>query len=167
MRWRDIGRTTCSVARTLAAVGDRWTLLVLRDTFLGIRRFEDFHADLGATRHRLADRLRTLVAHGVLERVPYQRRPPRFEYRLTEKGRDLYPVIVSPTRWGGPLGRGHGWPAGRARAPKLRPNDHANARLSRMRRAPVVARDMMARPAPALAKAWRRRPGITRAKENA
>src|SRR5207249_8142736 len=100
MRWQDIGDMTCSVARALSVVGDRWTLLVLRDAFLGVRRFEDFHTDLGTTRHRLADRLRKLVDHGVLERVPYADRPRRFEYRLTEKGRDLYPVVVSLTRWG-------------------------------------------------------------------
>ena len=100
MRWRDIGDLTCSVARALSIVGDRWTLLVLRDAFLGIRRFEDFHADLGTSRHRLADRLRKLTRAGILERVRYQERPVRFEYRLTEKGRDLYPVVVSLTRWG-------------------------------------------------------------------
>jgi len=100
VRWRDIGSLPCSVARTLSVVGDRWTLLVLRDAFLGIRRFEDFQRDLGTTRHRLADRLRTLVHHGILERVRYSERPPRFEYRLTEKGRDLYPAIVALVRWG-------------------------------------------------------------------
>jgi DNA-binding HxlR family transcriptional regulator len=100
MRWSEIGDMTCSVARALSIVGDRWSLLVLRDAFLGLRRFEDFQRDLGTTRHRLADRLKKLVAHGILERVGYQRHPPRFEYRLTEKGRDLYPVIVSLTRWG-------------------------------------------------------------------
>jgi len=100
MRWSQIGNMTCSVARALSVVGDRWTLLVLRDAFLGIRRFEDFQRDLGTTRHRLADRLRTLVHHGIFERVRYQEHPARFEYRLTEKGRDLYPIIVSLTRWG-------------------------------------------------------------------
>src|SRR5262245_26564807 len=100
MRWRDIGDLPCSVARALSIVGDRWTLLVLRDAFLGIRRFEDFQADLGTSRHRLADRLRKLTRAGILERVRYQERPARFEYRLTEKGRDLYPVVVSLTRWG-------------------------------------------------------------------
>src|SRR5262245_54814106 len=99
MRWRDVGDLTCSVARSLSVVGDRWTLLVLRDAFLGARRFEQFGA-VGLTRHRLADRLKRLVAAGVMDRVRYQDRPPRFEYRLTEKGRDLYPIIVSMTRWG-------------------------------------------------------------------
>ena len=81
-------------------LGDRWTLLILRDAFLGTRRFEDFQAQLGATRHLLADRLRKLVAHGVLSRERYCEHPPRFEYRLTEKGRDLYPVIIGLVRWG-------------------------------------------------------------------
>ena len=100
MRWRDIGETTCSVARSLSVVGDRWTLLILREAFLRTRRFEAFQSNLGITRHRLAERLRKLVAHGVLERVRYQETPARYEYKLTEKGRDLYPVIVSLLRWG-------------------------------------------------------------------
>jgi DNA-binding HxlR family transcriptional regulator len=100
MRWRDIGDESCSIARTLSVVGDRWTMLVLREAFLRTRRFEDFQARLGATRHVLADRLQKLVANGILERVQYQQRPPRFEYKLTEKGRDLYPVIVALLGWG-------------------------------------------------------------------
>jgi DNA-binding HxlR family transcriptional regulator len=100
MRWQDIGETPCSVARCLSVVGDRWTLLILREAFLGTRRFEDFRARLGVTRHRLGDRLRKLVEHDIFERVPYQDRPTRFEYRLTEKGRDLHPVIISLMRWG-------------------------------------------------------------------
>ena len=97
MRWADVGDLTCSVARALSVVGDRWTLVVLRDAFLGVRRFDDFRA-VGLTRHRLADRLKRLVAEGVFERVRYQDRPPRYKYRLTEKRRDLYPVIVSLVR---------------------------------------------------------------------
>jgi DNA-binding HxlR family transcriptional regulator len=100
MRWQEIGETRCSIARCLSVVGDRWTLLILREAFLGTRRFEDFQRHLGVTRHRLADRLRRLVKSDVLDRVPYQDRPRRFEYRLTEKGLDLYPVIVSLMRWG-------------------------------------------------------------------
>jgi DNA-binding HxlR family transcriptional regulator len=100
MRWRDIGDERCSIARTLSVIGDRWTMLVLRETFLRTRRFEDFQGHIGATRHVLADRLQKLVEHGILERVQYQDRPPRFEYKLTEKGRDLYPVITSLLGWG-------------------------------------------------------------------
>src|SRR5215470_8959929 len=100
MRWRDVGRLDCTIARTLSVIGDRWTLLVLRDAFLGMRRFDELQADLGISRHRLADRLGKLVRHGVLRRERYQTRPARWEYRLTDKGRDLYDVIVTIAQWG-------------------------------------------------------------------
>lgn len=90
----------CSIERTLALVGDRWTLLILRDVFRGIRRFGDFCADLGIARNILADRLDRLVDHGILERVPYQDRPLRHEYRLTARGRDLSPALIALMRWG-------------------------------------------------------------------
>ena len=90
----------CSIARALEVVGERWTLLVLRDAFSGVRRFEDFQRSLGIARNVLAARLGRLVDEGVLERVPYQSRPERFEYRLTEKGLGLWPVIVGLLRWG-------------------------------------------------------------------
>ena len=90
----------CSVARALEVVGERWTLLVLRDAFLGVRRFEDFQRSLGIARNVLTARLGRLVEEGLLERVPYQSRPERFEYRLTEKGLGLWPVIVGLLRWG-------------------------------------------------------------------
>ena len=100
MRWGELGGERCSVARTVAVLGDRWTLLILRDCFLRIRRFDDFEARLGVTRHILANRLRKLVAAGVLAKVPYQDRPVRNEYRLTPKGLDLYPVLLSLVHWG-------------------------------------------------------------------
>lgn len=100
MRWENLADEPCSLARTLSVVGDRWTLLVLRDCFLGIRRFEAFEQRLGITRHVLADRLRKLVEAGVLAKMPYQERPRREEYRLTDKGRDLYPVVLSLVHWG-------------------------------------------------------------------
>jgi len=100
MRWDEIGGVSCSVARALSVIGDRWTMLVLRDAFLRTRRFEDFQRQLGVTRHLLADRLRKLVEAGILEKVRYQEKPARYEYRLTEKGLDLYPVVVSLLRWG-------------------------------------------------------------------
>lgn len=100
MRWDEIRGMPCSVARTLSVIGDRWTLLVLRDAFLRTRRFEDFQRSLGLTRHVLAGRLRKLVEAGILERVRYQEKPARYEYKLTEKGRDIYPVIVALLRWG-------------------------------------------------------------------
>lgn len=91
---------TCSIAATLELIGDRWTLLILRDAFRGIRRFEALHRDLGIARNLLADRLARLVEHGVLEKVRYQDRPPRSEYRLTEAGRELSPVLVALMHWG-------------------------------------------------------------------
>jgi DNA-binding HxlR family transcriptional regulator len=100
MRWAQLDREACSVARTLAVIGDRWSLLILRDCFLRIRRFEEFEARLGITRHVLADRLRKLVAAGVLARVAYQERPRRYEYRLTEKGLDLNGVLLAMVQWG-------------------------------------------------------------------
>lgn len=100
MRWTDIDKQVCSVARALSVVGERWTLLVLRDAFLGTRRFDQFQHNLGITRHRLSERLGKLVEQGVLVRVPYSERPLRHEYRLTRKGLALYPVLMSLSRWG-------------------------------------------------------------------
>ena len=100
MRWSEIKEEPCSLARTVSVIGDRWTLLILRDCFLGVRRFDDFQARLGVTRHVLADRLNKLVEHEVLARTPYLQHPPRFEYRLTQKGRELHPVIMGLVHWG-------------------------------------------------------------------
>lgn len=100
MRWAEIESVRCSVARTLSVVGDRWTLLVLREAFLGTRRFDEFRSRTGAARHLVAERLNHLVENGVMERRQYSERPPRHEYRLTAKGRDLYPVIVALMTWG-------------------------------------------------------------------
>lgn len=100
MRWNDIGDADCSIARALSVVGDRWTLLLLREAFMRVRRFEEFQANTGASRAIVADRLRQLVADGVLERRRYQEHPPRDEYRLTAKGLDLYPVLTALLAWG-------------------------------------------------------------------
>jgi DNA-binding HxlR family transcriptional regulator len=97
---RTYDSQTCSVARALEVVGERWTLLILRDAFLGVRRFDDFQADLGIARNVLADRLGRLVDAGVLDRHAYSDRPPRHEYRLTDKGRDLWPVVHALAVWG-------------------------------------------------------------------
>lgn len=100
MRWDEISEARCSIARAVSVIGDRWTLLILRDCFLAVRRFDDFQARLGVTRHILADRLKKLVAEGVLAKVAYETRPPRYEYRLTDKGRALHPVLMSLVHWG-------------------------------------------------------------------
>ena len=91
---------TPSNAQALAVIGDRWSLLILRESFLRIRRFEEFQSSLGVTRHLLADRLKKLVRFGVLRRVLYQESPKRYEYILTQKGLDLYPIIMSIVHWG-------------------------------------------------------------------
>lgn len=100
MRWDDIDKQVCSVARALSVVGERWTMLIIRDAFLGTRRFDQFQSNLGITRHRLSERLGKLVDHGVLVKVPYCERPMRYEYRLTRKGLGLYPVLMSLASWG-------------------------------------------------------------------
>ena len=90
----------CSIAATLEVIGDRWSILILRDAFRGVRRFEEIQHDLGIARNVLTERLTKLVDHGVLEKRQYQDRPPRYEYRLTPKGVDLSPALVALMRWG-------------------------------------------------------------------
>ena len=99
-----LGRTyddqVCSIARALEVLGERWTLLIVRDALLGLRRFEDFQRSLGVARNVLTDRLARLVEAGVLDRVLYQDRPPRHEYRLTPRGRELAVPIIGLMQWG-------------------------------------------------------------------
>ena len=90
----------CSIARTLSVLGERWTVLVLREVFLGNRRFDRIRAELGIASNVLSERLSTLVDAGVLERRRYSDRPDRFEYRLTEAGLELQPVLLELLRWG-------------------------------------------------------------------
>ena len=97
---RDYPTQYCSVASTLEIIGERWTILILRDVFLGIRRFDDLQRGLGVARNILQARLERLVEHGILVKRPYQDRPVRSEYRLTEKGADLWPVLVALLQWG-------------------------------------------------------------------
>jgi DNA-binding HxlR family transcriptional regulator len=97
---RDYEGQNCSIARTLEIVGDRWTLLIIRDVALGLRRFDEFLESLGIASNVLADRLNRLVVEGVLERVRYSERPERFEYRLTRKGRELGVALLALMQWG-------------------------------------------------------------------
>jgi DNA-binding HxlR family transcriptional regulator len=97
---RDYAGQVCSVARTLELVGDRWTLLVIRDVVLGHHRFDELLTGLGVASNVLADRLSRLVAEGILDRVPYSERPERFEYHLTEKGRELGVPLLALMQWG-------------------------------------------------------------------
>jgi DNA-binding HxlR family transcriptional regulator len=96
----DYDGQTCSIAGALEVVGERWSLLVLRDVMLGLRRFEEIQANLGVARNVLQSRLTRLVEHGVLERRLYNERPRRYEYVLTDKGLDLWPALVALMQWG-------------------------------------------------------------------
>ena len=100
MLHNDYPDQVCSIARSLEAVGERWTLLILRDVLLGRTRFDDLVAGLGVTRTVLARRLEHLVDEGILERHRYQGRPERFEYRATEKGLALTGVLAALLTWG-------------------------------------------------------------------
>ncbi|MEU8538555.1 helix-turn-helix domain-containing protein [Streptomyces sp. NPDC048717] len=116
---KDYATQQCSIARALEVVGERWTLLVVRDAFYGIRRYSDFLVHLGAPRAVLAARLQSLVEAGVLDKRRYQESPPRDEYVLTERGLALWPVLRSLGLWGRETGPGE------AAVPPLRLFHHA------------------------------------------
>ena len=100
MKWDEISQQQCPIARSSAVLGDRWSLLILSDLFLGVRRFDDFHQRLGLSRTTLTNRLKLLADHEVVQRYVYQEQPTRHEYRLTPKGLDLFPVISTLANWG-------------------------------------------------------------------
>jgi DNA-binding HxlR family transcriptional regulator len=100
MRRTSFSDMNCSVAQCLEVVGEWWSMLIVRDASLGVSRFDDFQSRLGISRNVLQQRLSHLVELGVLERVPYQEHPPRFDYRLTAKGKDLWPVLAAMRQWG-------------------------------------------------------------------
>src|SRR5258708_35975626 len=97
---RTYDTQVCSIARALEIVGERWTLLILRDTAFRARRFDDLQRNLGLARNVLTDRLQRLCDEGLLERRLYNEHPPRYEYASTEKARDLWPVLGGLIRWG-------------------------------------------------------------------
>lgn len=100
MKWSELATQDCSMSRSIAVIGDRWTLMLLRDLFLGVRRFENFERRLGISRSVIAERLKLLVDEGVLRREAYQDHPVRHEYRLTDKGLALHPVMMAIVHWG-------------------------------------------------------------------
>ena len=100
MRRTSFADMNCSVAQSLEVIGEWWTPLILRDAFMGVRRFEQFQTRLGIARNVLASRLESLVEHGILEEVQYQDRPVRFEYVLTSKGSELWTVLTMLRQWG-------------------------------------------------------------------
>ena len=100
MKRTSFAKWPCSIARTVDLLGDAWTPLVLREAFYGIRRFDDFQESLGIARNTLTDRLRRLTEEGLLDKQLYQSEPKRYEYLLTEKGRDFFGVLAALSRWG-------------------------------------------------------------------
>jgi DNA-binding HxlR family transcriptional regulator len=100
MERKSLADLHCSVAQCLEVVGEWWSMLILRDVFLGVTRFDDIQERLGISRNILSRRLSALVDAGVLKKVPYSEHPPRFEYRLTPKGVDLWPVLTAMRQWG-------------------------------------------------------------------
>jgi DNA-binding HxlR family transcriptional regulator len=116
MRRASFEQVNCSIAQTLEVVGDCWSLLIMRDIFLGFTRFDSIQRRLGIARNTLTDRLNWLSQHGVVTRVPYGDSGNRFEYRLTEKGRDLQPVLLAMMAWGDKWGA-------TAERPPMQPSD--------------------------------------------
>jgi DNA-binding HxlR family transcriptional regulator len=100
MRRTSFADYRCSLSRSLELMGDWWTMLILRDLYLGINRFDDLVEDIGISRNLLTSRLGDLVGHGLAERRAYQEHPPRYEYVLTEPGADLVPIMLALTAWG-------------------------------------------------------------------
>src|ERR1700722_20617546 len=92
---RDYPTQYCSMAASLEVIGERWTILIVRDLFLGKRRFDDLQRSLGVARNILQTRLERLIENGIVRKEQYQDRPARYEYRLTEKGIDLWPILIS------------------------------------------------------------------------
>ena len=100
MRRKRLDRSQCPIARSLERVGEWWSMLILRDAMNGITRFDEFQKNLGVAPNMLTRRLRSLVEAGLLERRRYSARPPRYEYRLTDSGRDFRPVLIALLAWG-------------------------------------------------------------------
>jgi DNA-binding HxlR family transcriptional regulator len=155
---RDFDRSECTVARTMAIVGERWTLLVLRETFYGVRRFEDLQRAVGCARNVLSARLARLVEHGILDRVPYrdEGQRERHEYRLSPRGHDLFPIVIALMQWG------DRWLVGPEGPPVEVRHRDCGARVSAVLRcaaghAPLTARDTEPLPAPRLVAAARKR----------
>ena len=131
---RTYSEQTCSIARTLEVVGERWTLLILRDAFLGIRRFDDFQQRLEVSRSVLTGRLAELVDAGLLRREPYQERPTRYDYLLTEKALELWPALVALGGWGAKHATPDG-SAARVLPPRVRHRRAGGRALPALRRA--------------------------------
>ncbi|MEV6057999.1 helix-turn-helix domain-containing protein [Streptomyces sp. NPDC052107] len=161
MKRTSFANWPCSVARTLDLLGDPWTPLVVREAFYGIRRFDEFQQELGIARNTLTDRLRRLVDEGVLEKRLYETEPPRYDYVLTEKGRDLFTVLATMSRWG------DRWLAGDEGVPVVFHHDAcdhdttAEVVCSVCRR-PLAAQETSMRMGPGYPERLKRRPNVQR-----
>ena len=158
MRQADFPDQTCSIARALEIVGERWTLLVVREAFFGARRFGDFEEGLGIAKNVLSDRLAKLLAAGVLERTSVVGRGNPGDYRLTEKGRDLFPIIIALMQWGDK------WTYDGRRAPvrvvdRIDREDILPLRVSARSGRPLGLKDVAVEPGPGADEAIRRRFG--------
>ena len=100
MSWDEVSDSVCPIGRSLGLVGDRWTLLILRELGMGSHRFDELLAQSGMSSHLLATRLRRLEQDGIIERRQYSERPPRFEYHATQKGKELDPILMMLRSWG-------------------------------------------------------------------
>jgi DNA-binding HxlR family transcriptional regulator len=158
MQVTSLAEWNCSIAKTLDVVGEWWTLLILRDAFRGTRRFDDFQASLGLARSVLTARLRKLTEHGILERHAYSEHPPRYEYRPTEKGRALFPLIAAMLQWGDTWAPSEGGPpvvlihdtCGNVTRPVLAcPHCHGEVSAANTRSAPGPGAHSAPAPAPA------------------
>src|SRR5579863_6105036 len=109
MRASELAKMTCTIARSVDAIGDPWTLMIMKELFLGQRRFDDIQTYTGISPHLLSVRLKRLEKHGIVQRSAYQQRPTRYEYRLTERGIDLWPILIAFQDWSARWGT---WPRG-------------------------------------------------------
>ena len=158
MRASQFSKQLCSVARTLEIVGEQWTLLIVREAFFGTRRFSHFEANLGIAKNVLSDRLAKLVAAGVLRRVACEGRGNPGDYLLTERGRDLFPVLIALMQWG------DRWVYGATRAPvrvvdRARSRDVAPVQVVSAGGDPLSIRDVFAIPGPGADETVQRRLG--------
>jgi DNA-binding HxlR family transcriptional regulator len=164
MRRKTFARMNCSIARALELVGEWWTMLILREAFLGTRRFHDFQANLGIARNILSARLKKLVARGILERVAGPDGGRRLEYCLTDKGRDFFPVLMALMQWG------DRWVAGSDRAPikvieRLSGGEIAEIQVTTHDGKPLRPGDVQMMPGPGAAPSTRARFGMGEGRE--
>lgn len=161
MKRTSFSNWPCSIARAVDLLGDAWTPLVLREAFYGIHRFDEFQQELGIARNTLTDRLRRLVDEGLLEKRPYQDEPRRYDYVLTEKGRDFFGVLAAMSRWG------DRWLAGDEGAPVTFHHDTCGHDteaevVCAVCREPLRAEDTSMRMGPGYPERLKRRPDVRR-----